>query len=144
MVLDGLLQHSQAESSNLILDSVSYEATLRKFFDWCGEREVDECLVVDGDKCVQPANSRRVRELPRLDQLHRVTDAATILMLQSLYDPNTGFAWALGVRDELNAVLLIRDGTGHTSWLLGGATAAAAEAYLLDLTLPEPGTILDS
>lgn len=42
MVLDGLLQHSQAESSNLILDSVSYEATLRKFFDWCGERGVDE------------------------------------------------------------------------------------------------------
>ncbi|KAI2780037.1 alpha/beta hydrolase fold-domain-containing protein [Daldinia loculata] len=70
-----------------------------------------------------------------------------ILMLQSTFDPSTSYAWGLGLHAEIGSdrsVLLTRNGTGHTSYLSGGATAAAANAYLLNLTLPEPGTVLQS
>ncbi|KAI0020475.1 TAP-like protein-domain-containing protein [Xylariomycetidae sp. FL0641] len=70
---------------------------------------------------------------------------APLLMVNSLYDPSTSYAWALGLQSELrNAVLLTRDGAGHTSYTLGGETTELTNRYLLDLTLPEPGTVTTS
>ncbi|KAH7406087.1 TAP-like protein-domain-containing protein [Phaeosphaeria sp. MPI-PUGE-AT-0046c] len=34
MVLDGVLQHSQAESMNILAEGTAYEAALESFFDW--------------------------------------------------------------------------------------------------------------
>ncbi|KAI2626556.1 alpha/beta-hydrolase [Hypoxylon sp. NC1633] len=71
----------------------------------------------------------------------------TLLMANSLYDPSTSYAWALGLHAEIGddrSVLLTRNGAGHTSYLNNGETTAALNAYLLDLTLPEPGTVFDT
>ena len=273
MVLDGILEHSQSEASNLLIESNAYEATLKQFFAWC--RGNDECAIAGQDaqtaylavlakarqapipapgcddspktgcrSSVTEEEARfnvqglviRTAGWPRLAQA--LTDArggnatllssaqpiavgdayedsylfggaaiqcqdwshgadslaavqekqilgatfspltrgacqsyriqtscigwpaplsnperalsydgdAKILMVNSIYDPSTSFVWAAGLKAELgeNAVLLTRNGTGHTSWRLGGATTDAENAYLLNLTLPEPGTILDS
>ncbi|KAI1165869.1 TAP-like protein-domain-containing protein [Nemania serpens] len=68
-----------------------------------------------------------------------------LLMVNSLHDPSTSYTWALGLHSEIkNAVLLTRNGSGHTSYLLGGETTKLTNAYLLNLTLPEPGTITQS
>ncbi|KAI0423834.1 TAP-like protein-domain-containing protein [Xylaria sp. FL1042] len=68
-----------------------------------------------------------------------------LLMVNSLYDPSTSYTWALGLQFEIqNAVLLTRNGSGHTSYLLGGETTNVTNKYLLDLELPEPGTITTS
>ena len=273
IVLDGILEHSQSEASNLLIESNAYEATLKQFFAWC--KENDECAIPDSNaqkayldvlaraqeapipapacddspqtgcrssvteeearfnvqslvirtdrwptlaqaledarggnasliSSAQPiavgdayedsylfggaaiqcqdwshgADSlAAVREKEILGatfspltrgacQSYRIQIScigwpaplrnperplsyagdAKILMVNSIYDPSTSFVWALGLQAELggNAVLLTRNGTGHTSWLLGGATTAAEDAYLLNLTLPDPGTILDS
>lgn len=279
MVLDGILQHSQAESSNLLIESATYEATLRQFFAWCAG--ADECALRGGDaqqafldvlaraaadgaipapECddgpatgcrssvteedvrfnvqgflISPSNWPAlgqaladarddanatlisqaqpiavgdayedsylfggaavqcqdwshggargaslawVREKETLGaalspltrgacQSYRIQTScigwpaplrnperpvryagdATILMVNSVYDPSTGYAWALGLHAELgpdSAVLLTRNGSGHTSWTRGGETAAAEDAYLLNLTLPDAGTVLDS
>lgn len=76
---------------------------------------------------------------------YNVTGAPTILLVNSIYDPETSYQWAMAVEKEIgNAVLLTRDGAGHTSYLLGGQTAKAMDAYLLDLKLPSPGTVLQS
>ncbi|KAI1820664.1 TAP-like protein-domain-containing protein [Xylaria intraflava] len=65
-----------------------------------------------------------------------------LLMLNSLYDPETSYTWALGLQSEIqNAVLVTRNGSGHTSYLIGGETTDVANAYFLNLTLPEPGLI---
>ncbi|KAI1341902.1 alpha/beta hydrolase fold-domain-containing protein [Xylariaceae sp. FL0016] len=69
----------------------------------------------------------------------------TILMVNSLYDPSTSYTWALGLQYEIkNNVLLTRNGSGHTSWGLGGNTTEIENEYLINLTLPEPGTITTS
>ncbi|RYP62966.1 hypothetical protein DL769_007105 [Monosporascus sp. CRB-8-3] len=71
---------------------------------------------------------------------------ADVLLVNSVYDPSTSYAWALGLRAELGerAMLLTRDGAGHTSWSLGGEATDAVNRYLVNLTLPEPGTVVDS
>ncbi|KAI1637441.1 TAP-like protein-domain-containing protein [Biscogniauxia mediterranea] len=67
-----------------------------------------------------------------------------ILMVNSIYDPSTSYTWALGLQSEIgNAVLLTRNGFGHTSYLSSPRTAQIENAYLLNLTLPEPGTVVD-
>ena len=68
-----------------------------------------------------------------------------LLMVNSLYDPSTSYTWALGLQKEIeNAVLLTRNGSGHTSYLLGGETTNITNQYLLHLELPEPGTVTSS
>ncbi|RYO79888.1 hypothetical protein DL764_009962 [Monosporascus ibericus] len=71
---------------------------------------------------------------------------ADVLLVNSVYDPSTSYVWAVGLRAELGerAVLLTRDGAGHTSWFLGGEATDAINRYLINLTLPEPGTVVDS
>ncbi|XXG96683.1 hypothetical protein Hte_002973 [Hypoxylon texense] len=277
LVLDGNLQHSQSESSNLLIESTTYEATLKQFFLWCANanatagdnacplsgqdvQAVYESVLAeataspipapgcDGTTCRTDMTEEDMRFIiqgslispsswPRLGQAlaeanagnatllsrqqplatgdayedsslfagtaiacqdwtHastsvadllekatlganfspltggacqsykiqtsclgwpapltnppkpvRYTGATTILQAQSTFDPSTSYAWGLGLHAELGddrSVLLVRNGTGHTSYLDGGETAAALNAYLLDLTLPAPGTVFNT
>ncbi|KAI0122561.1 alpha/beta hydrolase fold-domain-containing protein [Daldinia grandis] len=252
LVLDGNLQHSQSEASNLLIEGSTYEATLKNFFSWCADASEDVCPLsgqdvrakfesiiakatkspipapgCDDKACrsnvtgedirfsIQPylispamwpslgqaiADADADNNATLISQQQPLTHASTslsdvrakatlgttfnpitggacqsykiqtscigwpaaltnppkpvsykgdvkILMLQSTFDPSTSYAWGLGLHAEIGSdrsVLLTRNGTGHTSYLSFGATAAAANAYLLNLTLPEPGTVLQS
>ncbi|KAI1458227.1 alpha/beta-hydrolase [Annulohypoxylon moriforme] len=273
IVLDGNLQHSQSESSNLLIESTTYEAVLKKFFTWCTDATSDECTLSGQDvqaKYLSVLNKSTTAPIPApgcddktcrsdvTDEDLRFTvqsylistsswpslalalsqaDAGNatlisqnnplavgdaysdssllagtaiacqdwdhaskslsdvlakgtlgenfaplnggacqsykiqtscigwpaplsnppkkvsykgktkILQAQSTFDPSTSYAWGLGLHSELGddkSVLLVRNGSGHTSYLLGGATTAAINSYLVNLTLPEPGTVLDS
>ncbi|KAI6091789.1 hypothetical protein F4821DRAFT_173008 [Hypoxylon rubiginosum] len=71
----------------------------------------------------------------------------TILMAQSTFDPSTSYVWGLGLHAEIGddkSVLLTRTGSGHTSYLRGGETTNAINDYLLNLTLPAPGTVYET
>ncbi|KLU83070.1 hypothetical protein MAPG_02137 [Magnaporthiopsis poae ATCC 64411] len=72
--------------------------------------------------------------------------ATPILLTNALYDPSTSYVWAVGLAKELNnTTLLTRNGSGHTSlYLRNGSTPAAQTAYLVNLTLPAPGTIFST
>ncbi|GAW14940.1 hypothetical protein ANO14919_043460 [Xylariales sp. No.14919] len=269
IVLDGNLQRSQSESSNLLIESTSYEATLKQFFDWCAS--TDECALQGKDaaavfksvrdkaadapipapgcddvSCRSDVTKEDVlfttqgflisqRNWPVLGQALLEADngnatilsgfnqiavgdayedsylyagtaigcqdwahasksladvvekenlgetfspltlgasqsyklqtqclgwpaplsnppapivykgSVELLMVNSLYDPSTSYTWALGLQSEIkNAVLLTRNGSGHTSYLLGGETTNVTNNYLLHLELPEPGTITQS
>ncbi|OTB08323.1 hypothetical protein M426DRAFT_316951 [Hypoxylon sp. CI-4A] len=273
IVLDGNLQHSQGESSNLIIESSTYEATLKQFFSWCTAATAEECPLsgedvqatyesvlanatsspiaapgCDDKTCrtdvteedvrfiiqgslINPASwpalgqalveadagnaTRLSRQQPLAtgdvyedssiyggvaiacqdwthassslsDVLDKETLGAnfspltkgacqsykiqtqcigwpaplsnppkpvsykgstTILQTQSTFDPSTSYVWGLGLHAELGdnkSVLLTRNGSGHTSYLRGGETTNAINAYLVNLTLPEPGTVLQS
>ncbi|KAI0834863.1 alpha/beta-hydrolase [Hypoxylon sp. FL0890] len=273
IVLDGNLQHSQGESSNLLIESTTYERTLKQFFSWCTNATKEECPLsgqdvqakylsvlakataspipapgCDNKTCRTDVTEEDVRftlqgtlistsSWPTLaqslieadagnatlisqqnplvtgdayqdsyllagtaiacqDWTHASTSLAdvlekatlganfspltrgacqsykiqtscigwpaplsnppkpikytgktTILQAQSTIDPSTSYAWGLGLHAELGddkSVLLVRNGSGHTSYLRDGETTAAINAYLLNLTLPEPGTVLNS
>jgi hypothetical protein len=74
-----------------------------------------------------------------------IRHAPPILLVNSKYDPETSLVWANGLLRQMdNAVLLTRDGDGHTSYLLNGSTAAVIDSYLVNLTLPHPNTVLES
>ncbi|KAI0467806.1 TAP-like protein-domain-containing protein [Xylaria cf. heliscus] len=269
IALDGNLQHSQSESSNLLTETTSYEATLKQFFDWCAS--TDDCALrgedveaifktvrdsatttpipapgCDNVSCrsdvteedflftvqgflisqrnwpalaqgLLEANKGNATIVSQFNQIaigdayedsylyagtaigcqdwaHASTGLADVvekqnlgavfsplvlgacqsyklqtqclgwpaplsnppapvtykgklelLMVNSLYDPSTSYTWALGLHSEIkNAVLLTRNGSGHTSYLIGGDASKLTNAYLLNLTLPQPGTITDS
>ena len=68
--------------------------------------------------------------------------APTILVVGTLGDPATPYEWAQQMADTLeSAVLLTYEGDGHTAFLRGGpCVEEAVVAYLVDLTVPSPGT----
>ncbi|KAJ2975269.1 hypothetical protein NUW58_g8406 [Xylaria curta] len=269
IVLDGNLQRSQSESSNLLIEATAYEATFKKFFEWCAS--VDECALRGEDiatifKSVRETTSIAPIPAPGCDDVSCRSDVTEedllfttqgflisqrnwpalgkalleasngnatlisqfnqiavnnayedsylyagtaigcqdwahaskqlsdvvekqklgavfspltlgasqsyklqtscigwpaplsnppapivykgklkLLMVNSLYDPSTSYTWALGLKSEIkNAVLLTRNGSGHTSYFLGGDTTKLTNAYLVNLTLPEAGTITNS
>jgi pimeloyl-ACP methyl ester carboxylesterase len=68
-------------------------------------------------------------------------DAPPILLMNSLYDPATGYAWAKSVHRQLDdSVLLTYDGWGHGVIDRSDCTRDAATRYLVDNKLPRPGT----
>jgi pimeloyl-ACP methyl ester carboxylesterase len=68
--------------------------------------------------------------------------APPALVIGTTSDAATPFAWAQGVASTLaRGVLLTREGTGHVAVLGNGCARAAVERYLVDLTLPAPGTV---
>ncbi len=71
-----------------------------------------------------------------------VKGAPTILMLNGIHDPATGYAWALNAKQQLGkgAVLVTYEGSGHVVYSRTACTRAAADNYLLDLTVPANGT----
>lgn len=68
-----------------------------------------------------------------------------VLVVATTHDPATPFAWAELLVGQLgDAVLLVREGDGHTGYREGSTcTDEAVDAFLLEGTLPEPGTICD-
>ena len=71
--------------------------------------------------------------------------APPILMVNALHDPESSYVWAQNVRPQISsAVLLTRNGDGHSSFSLGGEATAAIEAYLVNRTLPVQGAVVQS
>jgi pimeloyl-ACP methyl ester carboxylesterase len=70
-----------------------------------------------------------------------VDGAPPILLMNSLHDPATAYGWATNVTDQIDGgVLLTYDGWGHGVFYRGECMLGATERYLLDLTVPAPGT----
>jgi pimeloyl-ACP methyl ester carboxylesterase len=69
--------------------------------------------------------------------------APPILVIGSTDDAATPYPWAVSVADALEGgVLVTRDGHGHGSTSLDNACIdAITDAYLIDLTVPAPGTV---
>ena len=69
--------------------------------------------------------------------------APPILVIGTVGDPATPVQWAQALADELDSgVLLEAEGGRHTSFVLGGVPCVddAGVRYLVDLTVPAPGT----
>ncbi len=74
-----------------------------------------------------------------------IKNTPPILLVNANHDPSTAFAWANNVLGQFdNAVLLTRDGDGHTSYLLSGEsqTRDAIDEYLITGQMPPPNTVL--
>nr|OQO26567.1 hypothetical protein B0A51_06610 [Rachicladosporium sp. CCFEE 5018] len=68
-----------------------------------------------------------------------------ILMVNALHDPETSYAWAANLQRQFgdaNAVLLTRNGSGHTSYTQPGKVSDAIDEYLVRLKVPGGGTVL--
>jgi len=76
---------------------------------------------------------------------HRITvrGAPPILLVGSTHDPETNYVWAHELRNQMpSAVLLTRDGDGHTSSLLQNSrTSNAIAHYLITGETPPPNTV---
>jgi pimeloyl-ACP methyl ester carboxylesterase len=65
------------------------------------------------------------------------------LLVHARYDSATSMVYAQGMSEEIQgSVLLTRDGISHTNYFIQGETAMAVDAYLTNLTVPGPGTVL--
>ena len=66
---------------------------------------------------------------------------APLLLLNSLHDPATGYAWADAVARRLGAgaALVTYDGWGHGVYGRGACVTAAVDRYLISRELPAPG-----
>ncbi|KAL6355456.1 hypothetical protein LRP88_11046 [Fusarium phalaenopsidis] len=85
----------------------------------------------------------RNRNPPKMVKIRRTPK---LLVVNGIYDPSTSYAWAMGVSRQFgeSGVLLTRNGAGHTSYHIGGETSRAMDRYLVNLTVPAPGTVLGS
>jgi pimeloyl-ACP methyl ester carboxylesterase len=74
----------------------------------------------------------------------RIRGRTRILLASSTHDPSTPYRWAHNVLNQIpGAVLLTRDGDGHTSsWLHPSRTSDAIAAYLITGGRPPPNTVL--
>jgi hypothetical protein len=72
----------------------------------------------------------------------RVQGTPTILMMNGIHDPATGYTWATNAARQLGkaAQLVTYDGAGHVVYSRTPCTRAAADNYWLTLTLPAPDT----
>ena len=72
-----------------------------------------------------------------------VRGAPPILLVGSTHDPETNYVWAHELRNQMpSAVLLTRDGDGHTSsWLQNSRTSDAIAHYLITRQTPPPNTV---
>jgi pimeloyl-ACP methyl ester carboxylesterase len=68
-----------------------------------------------------------------------------VLLVNAFWDPETSYAWAVNLQRQFgddNAVLLSRNGSGHTSYFQPGAVSDAIDDYLIHLKVPERGAVL--
>jgi hypothetical protein len=83
--------------------------------------------------------------VPVANPPHRVMvrGAPPILLAASTHDPSTAYVWAHELLGQLpSAVLLTRDGDGHTSsWLKNSRTNDAIADYLITGNTPPPNTV---
>lgn len=71
--------------------------------------------------------------------------APPILMVNAEHDPESSYLWAQSLRTQIpSAVFVTRRGDGHGSYVLGGQATALIEAYLVNATLPDDGTVVAS
>jgi pimeloyl-ACP methyl ester carboxylesterase len=72
----------------------------------------------------------------------RVRTRTPLLLINARHDPRTGYAWAVHVAAQLgrHGRLVTYDGWGHGSYRRTDCTTAVVDRYLMDLTLPPPGT----
>jgi pimeloyl-ACP methyl ester carboxylesterase len=71
--------------------------------------------------------------------------APPILVVGASLDTQDAYSWSVDMVGQLDSgVLLRRDGTWHPSYWNSGCVAEAVNAYLLELTLPDPGLTCDS
>ncbi|CRG86140.1 hypothetical protein PISL3812_03143 [Talaromyces islandicus] len=74
-----------------------------------------------------------------------IKNAPPILMVNALYDPSTSIIWANGALAQIpTATMLVRNGNGHTSYLLFGEASLAMQHYLITLEMPAPNSVVDS
>jgi pimeloyl-ACP methyl ester carboxylesterase len=70
--------------------------------------------------------------------------ANPVLVIGNLFDPATRYQGAVTAASLLpNSRLLTVHGWGHTSLFISSCADAAASAYLVNLTLPAPGTVCE-
>ncbi|MBC7291270.1 MAG: alpha/beta fold hydrolase, partial [Actinotalea sp.] len=69
--------------------------------------------------------------------------AAPILVVGTTGDPATPYAWSVALAEQLSSgVLLTWEGEGHTAYgRAGECVTDAVDAYLVDGTVPEDGTV---
>ncbi|OLN95760.1 Tripeptidyl aminopeptidase 1 [Colletotrichum chlorophyti] len=68
-----------------------------------------------------------------------------VLLVHSRFDPATSFVYAAGMMEEFqNAALVIREGSGHTSYLVKGDASRVVDEYLIDLKIPPAGTVVQT
>jgi pimeloyl-ACP methyl ester carboxylesterase len=68
--------------------------------------------------------------------------APPILVVGGTNDPATPYQWAQAVNQQLaGSVLLTRQGNGHGSYTSSLCAQQAEDDYLINLTLPAPGTV---
>jgi pimeloyl-ACP methyl ester carboxylesterase len=71
--------------------------------------------------------------------------APALLVIGATLDTQTPYGWAVDMAADLHpAVLLTRDGSGHTSYPYSGCVVDAVAAYLLDGSLPAAGLVCPS
>jgi pimeloyl-ACP methyl ester carboxylesterase len=73
----------------------------------------------------------------------KVHTRTPLLLLNAAHDPATGYNWATEVSRQLgrHGVLLTYDGAGHGSYSRSACMRETADAYLISLELPPPGTV---
>ncbi|MEV4642069.1 alpha/beta hydrolase [Actinoplanes sp. NPDC049548] len=66
-----------------------------------------------------------------------------VLQINSRHDPASGYNWALSVARQLgrSGVLLTYAGAGHGSYNSSACMTAAVDAYLVDLVVPQEGSV---
>ena len=68
--------------------------------------------------------------------------APPIVVVGSTGDPATPYAWAKSLAKQLeSAVLVTRNGEGHTAFLVSSCVQKAVDTYLLELTVPKDGLV---
>ncbi|KAI4216141.1 MAG: hypothetical protein LQ351_001641 [Letrouitia transgressa] len=74
-----------------------------------------------------------------------ITISAPVLMVHAMWDPAANYDMAVSMQQSIRgSVLLTRQGDGHGSYSLRGDTSAAMDRFLVDLKLPEPGSVYNS
>jgi pimeloyl-ACP methyl ester carboxylesterase len=69
-------------------------------------------------------------------------DAPPIVVIGSTGDPATPYQWAVSLAHQLTTgVLITRKGNGHTGYSFSDCIKAAADTYLLALTVPKKGLV---
>src|SRR5215211_2147772 len=71
--------------------------------------------------------------------------APPILVIGATLDTQDAYTWSVDMAGQLESgVLLRREGTGHPSYFESACVVEAVNAYLIELTLPDPSLICDS
>ncbi|KAI9660790.1 MAG: hypothetical protein M1831_003482 [Alyxoria varia] len=74
-----------------------------------------------------------------------VKNAPPTLLVNSYFDPVTPYSYAQGLQEQIEgSVLLTRNGVGHSSYPLEGEARQLMDTFLLNGTLPEVNTIVNS